>query len=236
MQKLTYFVSIIVLFSLNVVAQEQQSDRNSVLKFTPTRLFRGEILFSYERMIAEQASLQISFGPAISNVSPFDLDHLINSQSYNATQNSLLGYTLSLAARYYPLEDKDAMEGFYISPVIGINQLNYTYSFYTYNPNPNPEPYPGSPVKALDDQRGYSKNTSFAFVFGTQRWLSNSFSLDLYLGSGLKLNNTKSFYTNYYYDPNTNQENFWWTEQNYSDVSWFLTMGVRVGIGFGHRK
>jgi hypothetical protein len=223
--KLKLVICAFFVISTNAQAQDEQSGRNSVVKFSPSKLMRGQILFSYERKIAEQASLEVSFGPAISNVSPFNLDHLFDNGS-NATENSLLGFAVSAAARYYPLEDKDALEGFYISPIFGFNQLNYLYS----------EPNVFGSGNGLEDVRGNSKRSSFAFVFGTQKWLSNSFSIDMYIGSGLRNLNSKTYFIDYITDPVTFNTTTKWVEQNSSDVQWFITGGVKVGIGFGKKK
>ncbi|MFA7273903.1 MAG: hypothetical protein WC044_08540 [Crocinitomicaceae bacterium] len=221
-------LTLLLLNSFHPFAQDSdQSGRNSVIKFTPSKLMRGEILFSYERKIAEQASLELSFGPAISNVFPINLDHLLGNGS-NAQETSLLGFTTSLGARYYPLEDKDAMEGFYISPVFGFTQLNYLFSAQNYG-------FQGG--AQIADIRGKSNQSSFAFVFGIQKWLTRSFSLDMYIGSGLKQVNENNYYLNYLNDPYTGQMiSAVWVDNPITDVRWFLTGGVKIGLGFGKKR
>lgn len=224
LKQLMLLTGTVLLSTFSLFAQdEEQSGRNSVIKFSPSKLMRGEILFSYERKMAEQASFELSVGPAISNVSPIDFDHLFGNGT-NATESSLMGFTATLGARYYPLEDKDALEGFYIAPIFGFTNLNYLYS--------------GNNViesKNLPDKRGSSKQSSFAFVFGTQKWLSKSFSLDMYVGSGLRQSNIESYFIDYSTDQLGNTTASWQTN-NSTDVQWFITGGIKVGIGFGKKK
>lgn len=216
------FIFLSLFFTSN--AQDgEQSGRNSVVKFSPSKLMRGEILFSYERKIAEQASMELSFGPAISNVSPINFDHLFGNAT-NASESSLLGFASSIAVRYYPLEGKDALEGFYISPSFGFTQLNYNFSANQIGG-----------ISSLPDKRGHSNQSSFVFLFGTQKWLSKTFSLDMFLGSGIKQIQEQNFYINYLVDGFGNQKQEW-VEVGTNDVQWYITGGIKVGIGFGKKK
>lgn len=222
---LKFFLASILLTTTSVFAQDSdQSGRNSVVKFSPSKMMRGEIQFSYERKIAEQASLEFAFGPAISNVSPINFDHLFGNGS-NASENSLMGFAVSIAPRYYPLEDKDALEGFYVSPIIGFTQLNYNFSAANI----------GGPV-ALADQCGHSNQTSFAFVFGSQKWLSKSFSLDMFVGSGIKQISEQNYIIDYGTWTGPTQPAPKWVELNSTNVQWFITGGIKVGIGFGKKN
>jgi hypothetical protein len=217
-----------IFHSFQSFSQENdQSGRNSVIKFAPTKLMRGEILFGYERKIAEQASLELSFGPAISNVFPINIDHLFGNGS-NAQETSLLGFKSTIGARFYPMEDRDALKGFYVSPVFGFTRLNYLFSAQNYG-------FPGG--EGIADIRGKSIQSSFAFIFGVQKWLAPSFSLDMYIGSGLKQVIENNYYLNYLSDPFTGQiiaAN--WIDQPISDVRWFLTAGIKIGLGFETKR
>jgi|TARA_R110000737_G_scaffold352891_1_gene400887 hypothetical protein len=220
--KLTLAVTTLFLGSLAANAQDQ-SGRNSVVKFSPSKMMRGEIQFSYERKMAEQASFEFSAGPAISNVSPLNFDHIFGNGS-NATESSLLGFVATIGARYYPLEDRDALEGFYVSPIIGFTQLNYNFSADNI----------GYGI-VLPDQRGHSNQTSFAFVFGTQKWLSSTFCLDMYIGSGIKQITEQNYFIDYGDFNGPINPTPKWGEQTNTNVTWFITGGIKVGIGFGKK-
>jgi hypothetical protein len=222
------FLSLLCLsvISSSVFAQKKErfgssTEATSVIKFTPTKIFRGIIELGYEQTIGDRSSLEVNLGPTISNVSPFGNNgHGIFDNQYGLSNStgSLLGFHSSIGYRFYPVEDKWALNGFYVSPIISFTRYNYNFD----------DIYSGT----LPSQKGYRQETAFGFVFGSQNWLSKFFGIDAYLGAGLKSVNYLSYFTNY---DNWTGKSVW--VRNAQDrASWFVTAGVKVGIGMKNEK
>lgn len=218
-------ISILCLVATAVSAQRTKRFKNttestSVVKFTPTKIFRGGIIFGYEHGVGDRSSLEISAGPTVSNVSPFgsqghglfDLqDGLSNSTG------SSVGFHVAAGFRYYPVEEKWVMNGFYVSPEISFTQYNYLFK---------------SQFDPSIEETGNKQETAFGFLFGSQQWLSKSFGIDMYCGMGLKSVSTKTYFSDYDYVTETPT----WITRSDSRASWYLTMGVKIGIGLTTTK
>lgn len=225
-KSLFLLLSAFSLFAFEASAQKDKrfgssTEATSIVKFTPTKIFRGVVEFGYEHAIGDRSSLEISAGPTVSNVSPFGNGHGIFDFSHglgNST-GSHLGMHVSVGYRFYPVEDKWVMNGFYVSPVISFTRFNYEFQDF----------YNGTGLPAQD---GFRQETGFGFIFGTQNWLSKYFGLDMYLGAGLKSMSYESYFTNYDFNTNTPV----WVKQSTDRASWFLTGGIKVGIGAESKK
>ncbi len=221
MKNLIYSLSVVLLVSNVSFAQNEkwfpaETEATTVLKFAPTRVFRGIVEFGVERMLGHRVSVDLGIGPTISNVSPFNNGHGIfdGMNGYYNTTGSQIGFHTTLGLRYYPMEDRSVMNGFYVSPTLGFRQFNYEYADF-YNSNAN-------------TADGFRRETSFGFNFGSQNWLSKYFGLDMFLGMGIKGLDIKSFYNVYDQWGNPGA----WQENREQSARWFLTAGVRVCLGF----
>ncbi len=223
----TLFLQVLILALISTTATAQRTKRfisstesTSIIKFTPTKIFRGVIEFGYEHGVGDRSSLEISAGPTLSNVSPFGNNgHGIFDQQYglyNST-GSKLGFHTQVGFRFYPVEDKWVMNGFYVSPVISFTRHNYQFdNIY----------YPG------ESENGYRQETAFGFLFGSQQWLSKYFGIDMYAGAGLKAINYLSYYSNFdYYEPEPQ-----WIRQADNRANWYITMGIKIAIGLDASK
>ncbi len=227
MKKLIYSISILLLCSSSLFAQDKpdrwfpaETEATTVIKFSPTRMFRGIVEFGFEQNLGDRVSVDVGFGPTISNVSPFNNGHGIfgDLNGYYNTSGSQIGIHSVVGLRFYPMEDKWVMNGFYVSPTFGFQQFNYQYTDF-YNPN-------GSTAN------GFRRETSFGFNFGTQNWLSKYFGLDMFMGMGIKGLDIKSFYNAY--DPWGNAGA--WQEVREKNARWFLTAGVKVSVGLNRKS
>ncbi len=217
---------VIILFSFTLVITttafgqkmksfQSKTEAETVIKFTPTKIFSGMIEFGVEQAIGDRTSVELNLGPTISNISPFGNGHGIVGDInglYNTT-GSQLGFHINGGIRFYPIEDKYVMNGFYVSPILDFRYFNYQFQDF-YNPN----------GPAFD---GFRQEMSFGFLFGAQSWVSKYFGLDTYMGMGIKSVDVKQAFNQY--DP-------WggtgvWQEQRTTDARWFVTAGIKIGIG-----
>lgn len=212
--------------STSVFAQKTKrfgssTEATTVIKFTPTKIFRGIVELGVEQTIGDRSSIEVSLGPTVSNVSPFGTNgHGIFDYQYglgNST-GSLMGFHTSIGYRFYPVEEKWALNGFYVSPIISFTRHNYNFE----------DIYSGT----LPDERGHRQETGFGFLFGSQNWLSQFFGIDMYLGAGLKSINYLSYFSSY---DNITQKSIW-VKDAQNRASWFLTAGIKVGIGVKSEK
>ena len=218
--------NVIILLAFTLVATttafgqkfksfSSKTEAETIVKFTPTKIFGGMIEFGVEKAIGDRTSIEVNLGPTISNISPFGNGHGIVGDInglYNTT-GSQMGFHVNAGIRFYPIEDKYVMNGFYVSPIIDFRHFNYQFQDYN---NPSAPTF-----------NGFRQEMSFGFLFGAQSWVSKYFGLDTYLGMGIKSVDLKQGFNQY--DPWTGQGK--WVEQRSTDARWFVTAGVKIGIG-----
>lgn len=187
-----------------------------VIKFAPLNMLAGEINFGYERQFGQKGSIDIEVGPTISNIG-FGLNsHIYDPYgSNNTTAISSLGFLIGAGFRYYPLDETEALNRFYVSPVLKYKLMNTNYEDLS---------------EILTDTRtGKKSMMNFYFNFGYQTWLSKSFSIDLFCGFGIGMHSESTFYTTQVF-----QQNEWvstWQENSVSGAVYVGNIGLKVGIG-----
>lgn len=191
------------------------NDNNQEIKFAPFNMLAGEINFGYERQVSHKGSVDIELGPTISNIRFGGNSHFIDPSSNNQVENSALGFIAAIGYRYYPLDETQAMNRFYVSPVVKYKLMNTVYK---------------DPLGNFSDiERGGDSKLNFYFNFGVQTWLSKSFSMDLYFGFGI------GYHTETWYNLNSefvdNAFQYSWTENYDSRAVYVGNIGLKVGIG-----
>ena len=192
------------------------NDNTSIIKFTPTQLLAGEINFSFEKQLSKNTSFEIGAGPTISNIAFGNVNsHLIDPWGGGyAYQTSGLGFFAEAGYRYYPLDETEALNRFYLSPVMKFKLMNYGLS---------------DASGVLSPTKGNEMNLNFSFNVGYQLWLSKSFAMDFYTGLGIGYQQLKSYYPeNIYVDPNWEYQ---WRDNSRSGARYVFNFGVKVGIG-----
>lgn len=192
------------------------NDNTSIIKFTPTQLLAGEINFSFEKQLSKHTSFEIGAGPTISNIAFGNVNsHLIDPWGGGyAYQTSGLGFFAEAGYRYYPLDETEALNRFYLSPVMKFKLMNYGLS---------------DASGVLSPTKGNEMNLNFSFNVGYQLWLSKSFAMDFYTGLGIGYQQLKSYYPeNIYVDPNWEYQ---WRDNSRSGARYVFNFGVKVGIG-----
>lgn len=193
------------------------NDNTSVIKFTPTQLLAGEINFSFEKQIGKQTSFEISAGPTISNVAVGDGygNHYIEPiyGSY-ALEKSGLGFFTEVGYRFYPLDGTEALNRFYLSPVMKFKLMNFGLE---------------DAAGQLPNRDGSDMRLNFAMNVGYQVWLSKSFAMDFYAGLGIGYQKEETYYPTYtYVGPDYISA---WTDNSYTQARYVFNFGVKVGIG-----
>lgn len=193
------------------------NENTRVVKFAPLNMLIGEIGFGYEHKVDSKSSLDFEFGPTISEIG-FDVNtHYFDAYSSNYSyRTSGLGAFGSVGYRFYPLDETEALNRFYVSPILKYKLLTYTAN--SADPNAN-----------LDPKRGTENQLNFYFNFGHQVWLSKSFCLDMYCGMGIGYKGTVDYTINSEY-VGTEWVSSWRT-QKASGARYVFDIGIKVGIG-----
>ncbi len=190
------------------------NDNTQVLKFAPLNMMVGEINFSYEKQTSQKGSFELGIGPTLSKIG-FGVDtHIFDTPS--VTENSGLGFFTSVAYRFYPLDETEALNRFYVSPILKFKLLNYSYQDNNTNL--------GS-VKASDNR------LDFYFNFGYQVWAAKSFSLDFYGGIGLGYRTTEEYRVESTYTSSGEWVNKW-VMYSVSGARYIANLGLKIGIGW----
>lgn len=193
------------------------NDNVQIIKFAPLQMLAGEINFGYERQLSKKGSIDLELGPTISNIGFGLNNHFVDPFSPHVTENSGLGIVLSAGYRYYPLDETEALNRFYVSPVVKLKVMNSTY-----------EDLSGF---LEETRKGGRRMANFYFNFGYQFWPAKTFSIDLYGGFGIGMQDRTSFYSEQIFDGNTNTWNSVWVENKSSGAVFVGNFGVKVGIG-----
>ena len=197
-------------------AKEIKYNENiSAIKFTPTQMFVGEINFSYERQMSKNGSFEVSLGPTISNISLGDVQsHIFDPWGSNTYRTSRLGVFAELAYRYYPLDETEALDKFYISPLMKVKVMKYGIA---------------DPSGNLQETDGADVRVNFAMNIGYQWWMSKTFCMDFYTGMGIGYQQIRNSYIQeQYIDPNWT---YVWREEVATGGRYVFNFGVKVGIG-----
>ncbi len=194
------------------------NDNVGVFKFSPTQLLAGEINFSYEKQFSRYSSFEIGAGPTISNIAFGDNggNHVIQGIGGGgyAYQTSRVGMFVEAAYRYYPLDDTEALNRFYLSPVLKFRVMNFGLE---------------DASGLLSATQGSDMRMNFAMNIGYQWWLSKSFAIDLFGGMGIGYQEvTSSFPESVYVDNNWITQ---WIDNSRSGARYVFNFGVKVGIG-----
>lgn len=189
-------------------------DNISVIKFSPLQMLAGEINFGYERQVSKKGSIEIELGPTISDIGFGNVGHTGNWSTPSETRSGSLGFFTSFGYRYYPLEKTEALNRFYVSPILRFKMLNYKY-----------EDQSGT----LFGQRGNDVRFDFLFNFGYQLWAAETFSLDFFAGMGIGMQQVKSYYVNSVWSGN--DWTYQWVESSGSGARYVFSGGVKIGIG-----
>lgn len=187
----------------------------NVIKFDPLQTVVGEVKFSYERVLSEKTSLEVSLGPTLDGISSFRA-----FDNYSYALEGKLGMVAELGYRFYPLDDNPALNRLYISPVVGWKIYNSTF-------NPDDTYYPNVESQNSTRQRGY-----FTFNVGIQSWLAKSFSIDYYAGFGLAMINENNYFVNQIYNPETGGYDQQIINNKFNANVFQFKLGIKVGIGW----
>ncbi len=210
-------LSVTTLYGQDRITKEEKyqkiNDLKTIVKYDPLRLLTGEIAFSVERKTGLNTSFEIEFGPTISEVRPFNSDHLGVGQSTSTRSN--IGGFASIGYRFYPA--KGAFRGIYISPKFKYKLVNTTYV---------------APYGTTSDFIGDKSQGTFMFNFGIQTWATSNFSFDFYTGLGLGFANKNYAYQTSVYDNQTNTNIYSWVRKSDTYSTLVFNLGVKIGIGF----
>lgn len=193
-------------------------ENNSVFKFNPLQMVVGEINFGLEKKIDEMSSVEFEFGPTLSNIGFTVNDNHYYDPFYgpNAQETSGIGFFLSAAYRFYPMDNGLVLNGFYVSPVVKYRLMNFGVQDFS---------------ETLADQKGSENHLYFTFNFGFQQWLSERFSLDYFAGIGLGYEAHVRYNVMSQYNDVTGQYEYSWDKNAYNGVRFVLTGGIKIGIG-----
>ncbi|MBL4861769.1 MAG: DUF3575 domain-containing protein [Crocinitomicaceae bacterium] len=191
------------------------NDNTQVVKFAPLNMLMGEINFGYERQISLKGSVDLELGPTISKVG-FGIDnHFVDPFSPSVTEKSGMGFVTSVGYRYYPLDETEALNRFYVSPILKFKLENFTVEDLSGN------------IPTV--QKGSETQFNFYFNFGYQLWVSKTFSLDFYTGMGLGSQQSTTYTAEQVFEDN--QWSYQWVKQYRSGARYVFNLGLKVGIG-----
>jgi hypothetical protein len=178
MRKLKLIV-LICLTYFTLAAQDKESESNAYrnsFKINPLSFFSSTFQMSYERLVADDKSLNISAGLTYKD----------------SDDESVSGFRGEFQFRYFVLqrETANASRKLYFAPFIfdqytDVTDRNYYYSY----------PYPG-----YDDTYRYNVNSFGAgIVMGFNWTFAKRFVLDAFVGGGVRTSNLKKN-SDYYFD------------------------------------
>lgn len=191
------------------------NENTQVVKFAPLNLLAGEVLFGYERQHGVKGSLDFELGPTLSKIGFGINSHWIDASTPSEQDLSGIGIVSGVSYRYYPLDETEALNRFYVAPQFRFKAMNHKVQDVN------------GFVSGV--QRGTQMNSNFYFNFGYQSWLSSTFAMDFYMGFGIGMRTERDYNlvaefqdTDWVYD---------WEETNYSGAVYVFQMGLKVGIG-----
>lgn len=231
----TYLILSIILFSKVSFGQEEiiiidkyqnkidrkekaivYNNNSTVLKFAPLNMLAGEFNFGFEKQLSKNASIDFELGPTLSKIGLF-----VNSDGSSSggadpgvNEHSGLGFLVTVGYRFYPSTVTEALNRFYVSPIIKYKVYNHTI-----------EDVSG----ILSNESGSNTSLNFSFNFGYQKWLSELFSLDFYAGIGI------GYQSKVEYVPTStivnNEFEYSWDKKSNSGARFIFNLGIKVGFG-----
>ena len=192
--------------------EPKQNYNDRVIKFAPFNMLVGEVGMGYEYKISTISSLDVEGGITISELGLESQNHFWGWQS-NTVRSAGLGAFGRVGYRFYPLDHTQALNRFYISPVLKYKLRTYNYSSFT------------DPETRLGNQH----QLNFIFDFGYQLWLSKAFCLDFYAGMGIGYEQFNSWRVDDVFI-----DNEWtteWTSSTSAAPRLIGDIGIKIGIG-----
>ena len=190
-------------------------ENTGAVKFSPLQMFVGEINFGYERQLSAKSSFEVELGPTISEIRFGQVNtHVVPWGQPTAIQESEVGFHGSIAYRHYPLDQTEALNRFYVSPIMKYRLYNFGVS---------------DPSNMLPRMSGNDNQMIFLFNFGYQLWASNSFGFDFFLGMGIGTQAYKTYYPESEFVNNDWQ--YTWVESFDSGARYYFSGGLKVAIG-----
>jgi hypothetical protein len=190
------------------------NDNTQVVKFAPLNMLVGEINLGYERQLSQKGSIDLEVGPTISKIGVTVDGHLVDPYTPSIAENSGLGFFTTVGYRFYPLDATEALNRFYVSPVMKFKVMNHTISDLS---------------NMLDDVRASNTRLNFYFNFGYQIWMAKSFSMDFFGGFGIGYQSIKD-----YLPESVFVDNNWtyrWASNSRSGAVYVGNVGLKLGIG-----
>lgn len=190
------------------------NDNTQAFKYAPLNILAGEINFSYEKQVSQKGSVEIGLGPTISNIGIGINSHYIDPTTPSVAERSGMGFFTSVAYRYYPLDATEALNRFYVSPIVKYKLMNSSFvdeSGY------------------LETMKSGDSRLNFYFNFGYQIWASKSFCIDFYGGVGIGYRSYAEYRSESYYEDYEWKNK--WMKINHSGAQYVANMGIKVGIG-----
>lgn len=187
----------------------------SAFKFAPLNLILGEINFSFEQKVSKHGSIEFELGPTLSGVSLTEESKNFDKSGPNTRRTGDLGFLASFAYRIYPLDETEAMNRFYLSPMLKYKLYNVKEEDVT---------------SFLPDERGKNARFNFIFNFGYEMWGSESLCIDFYAGLGVGYKEILQHTVSTVY---SGQE--WvnaWESDFSSGAQLVFNIGVKFGIGW----
>lgn len=190
------------------------NENTQIVKFAPFNMLVNEILFGYERQVSQKGSVDFELGPTISNVGIGISNHYVDPYNPTANRQGRMGVVMAMGYRYYPLDETEALNRFYVSPILKYKVLNTAFV-----------------AEGLDTQKGADNRLNFYFNFGYEVWASKTFALDMYAGMGLGTRNRVQYNVWQEYDPDAMEyKSVWHKDTQYGNV-YVFNIGLKVGIG-----
>jgi hypothetical protein len=193
--------------------EPKQNYNDRVIKFAPFNMLVGEVGMGYEHKVNAISSLDFEAGITISELG-FDSQNHFWGWSQRTVRSAGLGFFGRVGYRFYPLDNTQALNRFYISPALKYKLRTYNYSSFSMPDN---------------DQVGQQNQLNFVFDFGYQWWISEAFCIDFFAGMGIGYEQVTEWQVD---DLFINNE---WTSQwsSYTNAEPRLIgdIGIKVGIG-----
>ena len=210
-----FLLGIIFLLVKGTQVQAQTDEfvyKSNALKISATAFFGSSFVLSYERMLKESISLQITAGLTAREKDSYRTNPTTN---YYTNKDKVFGYSVEGAIRFYLSNDHCPLRGFYASPYGRFQNLDFNINTYAATTTGNSYTY---------QQIEYNlKMYEGGFLFGYQAVFSDKFLMDMYFGGCLK------------YSENTKPQ--WYGDRDYvfDVIEGYDYTGVapRAGLRFG---
>ena len=221
-----FILSLIFIFQINITnaqpkvvvfnspteeAEKNQMSEKNMIKFSVLEALAGDFSFSYERVLHEKLSAEVSLGVTISDY----ITSLYNNEIdvFDNSFEAALGNSFALGLRYYPIS---APEYFYVAPEFKYKKYNNFRTFDDFNK--------GEESRSLAIGR---------ITFGYNYLLEHNIFLDFHGGFGIaKITQNKYDVIGNTVDPTTG-----FTAYNYGNVESSklaprIHLGLKIGIAF----